>query len=70
MSMINNQSFLAYVDFLRESLDNLSDYWSKSGFYHPQIRQITEALHDDDPFILYGATIAASILLEDQSIYH
>ena len=69
-NIAETRSFEEYIDFLRESMDNLFDYWSKSGYYHPQVKQIHEALHDEDPFIVYGATIAASLLLEDNSIYH
>ena len=65
-----NHSFEDYIHYLRDAICTLSDYWVQSGQYHPQIKQIEDALHDEDPFILYGATIAASLLLEDRSIYH
>lgn len=64
------QGFNEYLFFLRESMDNLSDYWHKVGHFNPHIKDIRKALRHTDPFVIYKASIAATILLSDRSIYH
>ena len=64
------QSFNDYLYFLRESMDNLSDYWHKVGHFNPYIKDIRKALHHVDPFVMYRASIAATAMLSEKSIYH
>lgn len=68
--MNKEQSFNDYLHFLRESIDYLAEYWQKIGYDNPHIKDISAGLNHTDPFILYKASIAASLLLEDRSIYH
>ena len=68
--LAKQQSFNEYLYFLRESMDNLSDYWHKVGHFNPHIKGIRKALHHNDPFIIYKASIAATIMLAEKSIYH
>jgi len=68
--MNSTLSFGEYLVFLKDSIRNLSEYWQKIGHNHPHIKDINVGLHHADPFILYRASIAASLLLEDQLIYH
>lgn len=63
-------SFNDYLIFLRNSIKNLAEYWEKIGHEDPHIKDISIGLHHQDPFIIYKASIAATLLLEDQSIYH
>lgn len=55
---------------LRESIQNLFEYWQLIGRKNPHIEDIRAGLHHKDPFIIYKATMAATALLEDKSIYH
>ena len=63
-------SFNEYLHFLRESIQNLEEYWQKIGHRNPHIKDIHAGLNHIDPFIIYKASIAATLLLEDRSIYH
>lgn len=64
------QSFQDYLVILRESIQNLFEYWQLIGRKNPHIEDIRAGLHHKDPFIIYKATMAATALLEDKSIYH
>lgn len=69
--MMNNlTTFNEYLTFLRASIENLVEYWQKIGHENPHIKDIFMGLNHSDPFIIYKASIAASLLLEDKSIYH
>ncbi len=68
--MNKEKSFNEYLIFLRESIDNLAKYWQIIGHDNPYIKDINAGLNHVDPFIIYKASIAASMLLEDRSIYH
>lgn len=64
------QDFGEYLIFLRESIQYLCDYWQMIGHKNPHIDDIRAGLYHKDPFIIYRATMAATALLEDKSIYH
>jgi hypothetical protein len=68
--MNNTSSFNDYLSFLRESIQNLAEYWQMIGHDNPHIKDISAGLNHKDPFIIYKASIAATLLLEDRSIYH
>lgn len=68
--MNNTASFNEYLHFLRESIQYLAEYWQKIGHDNPHIQDISVGLNHADPFVIYKASIAATLLLEDQSIYH
>jgi hypothetical protein len=68
--MNHTQSFHDYLVFLRESIQNLAEYWQIIGHDNPHIKDICAGLNHKDPFIIYKASIAATVLLEDRSIYH
>ena len=65
-----DKTFNDYILYLRESLENLSEYWDKIGHRDPYIQDIRKALKHADPFVLYNASIAATLILQDSSIYH
>jgi hypothetical protein len=68
--MNNTASFNDYLHFLRESIAYLAEYWQKIGHDNPHIGDISEGLNHDDPFVIYKASIAATLLLENRLIYH
>ena len=70
LKMNKETSFNDYLLFLRESIQNLAEYWQKIGHDNPHIKDINAGLNHSDPFIIYKASIAATLLLEDRSIYH
>lgn len=63
-------SFNEYLNFLRESMQNLADYYNKIGEDKPDLSYIREGLQHSDPFVIYKASIAASIMLDDPALYH
>jgi len=68
---MKNLTFKDYIDVVRENIDVLGVYHECLGRgIHPYITQISIALRDLDPFIVFEATIAASFLLSDKAIYH
>lgn len=68
--MNNTASFNEYLHFLRESIAYLAEYWQKIGHDNPHIEDISVGLNHSDPFVIYKASIAATLLLEDRLIYH
>jgi len=70
MSKPQVEFFADYLTFLRESMHNLEEYWQKIGHSNPHIKDIRAGLQHTDPFVLYKASIAATLLLEERSIYH
>jgi hypothetical protein len=65
-----HRSFNEYILFLRDTLYNLVEYRQKIGHPHLRVKAIYKDLSNADPFILYQASLAATLLLEDASIYH
>lgn len=65
-----HQSFNEYIDFLKESLKVLSQYWAVTGRKHPYLKDVQRGLDHADPFVMHKASIAATMLLEDPKIYH
>lgn len=65
-----NYRFEDYIKFLRENFVNLVEYRERTGTLDPSVLKIKEDLFDDDPFIVFNATLAATIVLSDKSIYH
>lgn len=62
--------FDEYLDYLRESIDGLWTYFDNIGHDDPNISRIKLALNNPDPFVVYRASLAATVLLSDKSIYH
>ena len=70
LGMNKETNFNDYLTYLRESVGELALYWQKIGKDNPHIKDITAGLNHQDPFIIYKASIAATMLLGDRSIYH
>lgn len=68
--MITSHRFGEYIEFLRENLINLVEYRERTGTLEPGVLQIKEDLFDEDPFVVFTASLAATLLLSDKSIYH
>lgn len=69
-TLITSHRFGEYIDYLREFLANLVEYRERTGTLDSNVLQVKEDLFDDDPFIVFTASIAATIILADKSIYH
>ncbi len=65
-----NYRFEEYIEYLRENLINLVEYKELTGTLEPNVVQIKEALFNDDPFVVFNASLAATVVLADKSIYH
>ncbi len=55
---------------LRDLMKQVTEYWFKSGKYYPRSREIFQALHHSDPFIVHEARLSACLLLKDTMLYH
>lgn len=68
--MHSNNNFGDYLGELKESLQLLALYWDQIGYDSPHLDSIQHGLTHPDPFVVYNASIAATLLLNDESIYH
>jgi hypothetical protein len=55
---------------LRENISNLVDYKRSIGCLEPQLSKMEKDLFNDDPFIVYNASLAATGEFADKSLYH
>ncbi len=62
--------FEEYIAYLRENIVNLVEYRAQTGMLDARVRQVKEDLFDEDPFIVFGASLEATLILADKSIYH
>ncbi len=62
--------FEDYIRYLKENMANLVEYRERTGTLEPTVLQVREALFHEDPFIVFNASLAATAVLADQSIYH
>jgi len=62
--------FEEYIKHLRENFVNLVEYRERTGTLEANVLQIKEALFNDDPFIVFSASLVATVVLADKSIYH
>ncbi len=67
---MNGRKFKEYIAFLKENFETLIEYREKTGNFDPAITKIRDELSDTDPFVVFHASMAASILLADKSFYH
>lgn len=71
-SLENNKPayYTNHIEFLRNNFSYLVDYKTKVGQLHPIFKMIQQDLFDDDPFVVYGASLIATLALADQNLYH
>ena len=62
--------FEDFIHYLRENLVTLVEYRERTGTLEPGITEVKDALFNEDPFIVYTATLAATALLADKQLYH
>ncbi len=62
--------FEEYIKYLRENFINLVEYRERTGTLEPNVLQIKEALFNDDPFVVFSASLAATVVMSDKSLYH
>lgn len=67
---MDTYNFQEYIDFLRENVANLVQYRERTGTLEFELLKVKADLNDDDPFIVFGASVMATALLADKSIYH
>lgn len=68
--MITSHRFGDYIEYLRENLVNLVEYRERTGTLDSNVLQVKEDLFDDDPFVVFTASIAATVILADKTLYH
>jgi hypothetical protein len=68
--MITSHKFAEYIEFLRETIVNLAEYRERTGTIDANVLQVKDDLFDEDPFVVFTASIAATVILADKSIYH
>ena len=67
---MENLSFDEYVLFLIEAMENISEYGMKIGKPYPRAKKVVKKLNNPDPFIVYQALQDASLILEDDLLFH
>ena len=68
--MITSKNFNEYIDFLRNNFNNVIEYKERTGTLEPGVLQIGDDLFDEDPFVVFNASIAAAAVLYDRTLYH
>lgn len=67
---MNQKQFGDYINFLRENFGNLVQYKALTGNSSSELSKIEEDLFDEDPFVVFGASIIATAEFADNKIYH
>ncbi len=62
--------FEEYIQYLRENIANLAEYRERTGTIDLGVLHVKEALSNEDPFVVFNASLAATAVLADRSIYH
>lgn len=66
----STSGFQEYINFLRENFTNLVEYREITGTVEPKLIQAKQDLFDDDPFVVFGASLVATIAFADKNLYH
>lgn len=67
---VGDVRFEKYIAYLREHFVNLVEYKERTGTLEESVLEIKKALFDEDPFVVFGASIAATVIMADKFIYH
>lgn len=62
--------FEEYIKDLRENFVNLVEYRERTGTLEPSVLHVKDALFNEDPFVVFSASLAATVILADKSLYH
>ena len=68
--MITSTNYDEFILFLRENFSDIVEYRELTGTLQPGIAKIVLDLGDEDPFVVFGASIAAAAVLGDKNLYH
>lgn len=63
-------NFEEYIQFLREHFDDLVGYREKTGTLGQELKLLRDDLFDEDPFVVFGASLLASYAFADKTLYH
>jgi len=55
---------------LRDLMKHITEYWHKSGKYYQRSRKVLQDLNHPDPFVVYEASVSASLILKDTLLFH
>lgn len=66
----NTHKFEDYIKYLRDNFVNLVEYRERTGTLDLNVLEIKEALFNEDPFIVFSATLAATVIMSDKTLYH
>ncbi|MDB6096624.1 MAG: hypothetical protein JWM09_902 [Francisellaceae bacterium] len=67
---MNYEKFEEYIDFLKETVVNVVEYRERTGTSNPELSQLRDNLFDEDPFVVFGASVLATAVLADKTLYH
>lgn len=67
---MTTRRFEEYISFLRENFINVIDYKSKTGKFDPALLQVQKDLFHKDPFVVFSASLLATVEFADKSLYH
>lgn len=70
LTFVNKQTFADYLEELKDSMQDLTEYYKLLGKSSDKLDTVNTGLHHADPFITYKASLAASLMLADKQIYH
>ncbi len=62
--------FGEYIDFLRDNLINLIQYKESTGTFDPNLLQLKHDLFNQDPFVVIGASVRATRVFAEKTLYH
>jgi hypothetical protein len=62
--------YINHIEFLRNNFSYLVDYKTQIGQLHPIFKMVQQDLFDEDPFVVYGASLIATLAFADQNLYH
>lgn len=69
--MNTERGFQDYIVFLRENFSNLVEYRElTNGTIEPKLLQAQQDLFNDDPFVVFGASLIATMAFADKNLYH
>jgi len=67
---MEHKQFGEYIEFLRNNFGNLVEYKELAGTPSHNLTKVKTDLFHEDPFVVYGASIAATAEFANSNIYH
>ena len=62
--------YVNHLELLKDNFSNLVEYKTKTGQSHPIFNLIQQDLNNEDPFVVYGASLVAALAFADHNLYH